>query len=121
MKTALVWTILILAALCYNHVDARTGVRVYDVVDLERAARVVTSDGTNFICLITPQGYGFTESKKWTGFTCAALDVEPVTWQYCRGTLDKPLLLCVNADTLINGRLQDADPGNEPKTRMETF
>jgi len=98
------------------------GVIVHKVIDIEMGARVVTNDHTNLVCLLTPEGQGFTQTpKKWTGFTCAELGIEPIVWKFCRGDKKKLLLLCVTPDTVVNGKLEDADPGNEPKTRMRAF
>ncbi len=95
------------------------GVIVYEVVDIETSARVVTSNGTNLLCLITPDGQGFTKNrKKWSGFTCVVIGTDPVVWKFCRGNKKKLLLLCVTPDTVINGVIEDANPGIEPKMRM---
>lgn len=96
------------------------GVVVYEVIDIETSARVVTIDGTNILCLITPDGHGFTGNpKKWQGFTCAKLGVDPLVWEFCRGNPKELRLLCVTPDTEINGVVESADPGNEPKIRMQ--
>ncbi len=100
--------------------EARAGVIVYDVIDIAVAARVVTSDETNLLCLITPEGHGFTKNpKKWKGFSCVKLGVEPFVWKFCRGNPKKLYLLCVTPGTIINGVVESADPGNEPKIRMQ--
>lgn len=101
---------------------AKGGVMVYEVVDIETSARVVTDKGVNFICLITPEGHGFTaNSRKWQGFTCAKLGVEPIVWQFCRGNKKKLRLLCVTSETEINGVVENANPGNEPKLRIHAL
>lgn len=107
-------------SLFMDRAEARAGVRVYDVIDIAVAARVVASDETNLLCLITSEGHGFTGNpKKWTGFTCAILGVDPLVWQFCRGNPKKLYLLCVTPDTIINGVIESADPGNKPKIRMQ--
>ena len=122
MRIMLVILVFVIAFTLTTVAFARTGVMVHNVVDLEMGARVVTDTGVNMLCILTPDGEGFTENpKKWQGFTCAKLGVNPIVWQFCRGKSNKPSLLCVNADTLINGRIQDADPGNGPKMRMNTL
>lgn len=114
--------LLLLVAWLPPAVAGRAGVIVYEVIDIEVSARVVTNTGTNLICLITPEGHGFTKNhKKWTGFTCAKLGVEPLTWQFCRGKRDKLQLLCVTPETEINGVVESADPGNDPTIRMITI
>ncbi len=106
---------------CMPSAEARTGVIVYPVIDQEVSMRLVVKykDTTrNLMCLITPEGHGYTGDPRWVGLTCAVMGVEPLVWQFCRGTAGKPSLLCVTPDTKINGIVEDADPGNLPITRM---
>lgn len=96
------------------------GVIVYEVIDIETSARVVTTNGTNLLCIITPEGHGFTNNpRKWSGFTCVVIGADPIVWKFCRGNKKKLRLLCVTPDTKINGVVESANPGNEPKLRME--
>lgn len=119
---ALVLVPLLLLFLAWvTPVGARTGVIVYEVVDHETSIRIVTNKGVNLLCLITPEGHGWTGDPGWVGFTCAVVGAEPILWQFCRGVAGKPLLLCTNADTTIKGIIEDADPGNAPKMRMKAF
>lgn len=100
------------------------GVTVYSVVDRSNAIRVITKDGgkaRNFMCLITPETHGYTGDPRWIGLTCAEMGVEPLIWKFCKGTPGKPILLCVTTDTIINGVVEDANPGDEFKIRMRMY
>jgi len=109
----------------YNDVQAaRIEIRAYDVVDRENAIRVVANTGgkvQNFLCLITPEGHGYTYDANWVGLTCAELGVEPLVWRFCRGIVNKPILFCVSPNTIIRGVVEDPDPGNMPKARINAL
>jgi hypothetical protein len=93
---------------------------IYQVYDIERAMRLVTKGGDSFICLITTEGFGFTgESSKWVGFTCARIGVQELVWQFCRGTVNVPILICVPPETKLRGKDSAAAPRAKPDVYME--